>query len=126
MADKHHSGSNHLRYVLGATVAGSLALGAMAAQADTNPFQVAELGSGYMVAANMGEGNCSGKATEQNKGQEGNCSGKANSMGSQGSSGMGNNSMHNGSSNGNMNGSMGNQQKSSHGNKASEGNCANS
>lgn len=43
-------------------------------QAEANPFQVAELGSGYMVAAMDGkaaEGNCSGK-----KAGEGNCSGQ--------------------------------------------------
>lgn len=75
MTDKHKPGSHGLNYVLGATVAGGLALGAVSAQADTNPFQVADLGSGYMVAENQAEGRCGDASDEDKKGEEGKCGG---------------------------------------------------
>lgn len=66
-----------LQFALGATVAGGLALTSTTGLADANPFQVAELDSGYMVAdSHKGEGGqCAGMATGEEKGQEGNCAG---------------------------------------------------
>lgn len=66
-----------LQFALGATVAGGLALTSTAGMADANPFHMAELDSGYMVAdSHKGEGGqCAGMATGEEKGQEGNCAG---------------------------------------------------
>ena len=63
-----------LRFAIGATVAGGLAFGAAASAAHADPFQVAELESGYMVAdSHMGEeGKCGGK----DKAKEGECAGE--------------------------------------------------
>ncbi|KPV39762.1 hypothetical protein AN478_10315 [Thiohalorhabdus denitrificans] len=70
--------------MLGATVAGGLALGSLGAQADTNPFQVADLGSGYMVAENQAEGRCGGATDDDKKGEEGKCGGMSDSDKSKG------------------------------------------
>ena len=60
MRNKPTTGARCRRFALGATVAGGLALSPLgAAQAETDPFAVQELGSGYMVAAShQGEGKC--------------------------------------------------------------------
>ncbi len=75
--DKKHAAFLHT--AIGTAFAAGLAA-APVAQADANPFQVAELGSGYMVAATDGkaaEGNCAGKkAGSETKAGEGSCSGK--------------------------------------------------
>jgi uncharacterized low-complexity protein len=69
--------SRTLKFALGATVAGGLAAAPATGLADGNPFRVAELDSGYMVAeSDKGEGGqCAGMATGEEKGQEGNCAG---------------------------------------------------
>lgn len=63
-----------LQFALGATLAGGLAAAPATGLADANPFRVAELSSGYMVAdSHMGEeGQCAGKS----KAKEGECAGK--------------------------------------------------
>ena len=63
-----------LQFALGATVAGGLALTSTTGLADSDPFQVAELDTGYMVAdSHKGEeGQCAGKS----KAKEGECAGK--------------------------------------------------
>jgi uncharacterized low-complexity protein len=60
MSEKLKTYTRCRRFALGATVAGGLALSPLgAAQAESNPFAVQELGSGYMVASShMGEGKC--------------------------------------------------------------------
>ena len=72
---RHHS---KLHFALGATVAGGLAFTPTAGMADANPFQVAELESGYMVAdSHQGEeGQCAGKSKSKEKAKEGECASK--------------------------------------------------
>jgi len=72
MASKRSTSKLH--FALGATVAGGLAFTPTAGMAEANPFQVAELESGYMVAdSHKGEeGQCAGKS----KAKEGECAGK--------------------------------------------------
>lgn len=57
---------------VGAVFATSLAYGG-AAQANTNPFSLTDLGQGYQVASSH-EGQCAGNTEE--KGKEGECAGK--------------------------------------------------
>ena len=63
--------TSKLHFALGATVAGGLAFTPAAGMAEANPFQVAELDAGYMVAdSHKGEeGQCAGK----DKAKEGEC-----------------------------------------------------
>ncbi|MFA9461526.1 hypothetical protein [Thiohalorhabdus methylotrophus] len=73
---KRHPRGGPAGYMLGATMAGGLALGAVSAQADeADPFRVAELSSGYMVADSHAEGKCGGGASDEKKGKEGKCGG---------------------------------------------------
>ena len=87
---------------IGTAFAVSLAMSPTAdAAGSANPFLVADLGSGYMVAASEGkggEGRCASnggekKAGEGNcsadKGKEGDCSGKKDDKGSEGKCGEG-------------------------------------
>ncbi|HKJ72238.1 MAG TPA: hypothetical protein VKA55_10835 [Gammaproteobacteria bacterium] len=73
-----------LRFAVGATIAGGLAIMPAVALADGNPFQAQDLGSGYMVADNSGHNDTngmgdddSGMGMEADKGKEGNCSGSS-------------------------------------------------
>jgi len=57
---------------VGLALAGSLA-GASVAQADSSPFAVTALSSGYMTTQHLGEGSCGGAKEEESKGKEGKC-----------------------------------------------------
>ena len=57
---------------VGLALAGSLA-GASVAQADSSPFAVTALSSGYMTTQHLGEGSCGGAKEDESKGKEGKC-----------------------------------------------------
>jgi uncharacterized low-complexity protein len=59
----------------GIALAGSLA-GVSVAQADSSPFAVSALSSGYMTVAHYGEGKCGGEKGEEGKCGEGKCGGE--------------------------------------------------
>ena len=64
----------------GIALAGSLA-GVSVAQADSSPFAVAALSSGYMTAAHYGEGKCGGEKEAEGKCGEGKCGGEKDAEG---------------------------------------------
>jgi len=81
--NKTHTGG-YRRAAVGTAFAVGLSAAPLAAQAEVNPFQVAELGSGYQLAekgseGKCGEGKCGAnkeKARGEHKAEEGKCAGK--------------------------------------------------
>lgn len=83
MSQLNKNRSGYRRAAVGTAFAVGLSAAPMAAQADANPFRVADLGSGYQLAekggeGKCGEGKCGGKdgAKGEHKAKEGKCAGK--------------------------------------------------
>lgn len=76
--------SGYRRAAVGTAFAVGLSAAPLAAQAEANPFQVAELGNGYQLADKGSEGKCGegkcggdkGEARGEHKAEEGKCGGK--------------------------------------------------